>query len=84
MVSVFVALVCVIVVLELKVIAPAPRFKLKLPVKVKLFIVITGAGDKVMAEVASIVVPAAIVKVPGIPPFPPKAAAFPIFRVPAL
>ena len=70
--------------LELKLTLPAPRFKLKLPVKVKLFMVIAGAGDKVMADVASIVVAEAIVKVPGVPPLPPKAAAFPIFNVPAL
>ena len=50
----------------------------------KLFIVIAGAGDKVIVEVASIIVPEAMVNVPAEPPLPPKAAAFPIFKVPEL
>ena len=64
--------------------APVPKFKLFVPVKVKLFIVIAGAGDKVIEDVASIVVPDAMVKVPAEPPLPPKAAALPTFNVPAV
>ncbi len=69
------ALLCVMVVFEPKVTALEPKFKLKLPVKVKLFIDIAGAGDKVIAAETSIVVPAAIVNMPGEPPLPPNAAA---------
>ncbi len=64
--------------------APEPKFKLFVPVKVKLFMDIAGAGDKVIEDVASIVVPDAMVKVPGVPPLPPKADALPIFKTPTL
>ena len=72
------------VVLEANVTDPAPKFKLFVPVKVKLFMDIAGAGDNVIADVASIVVPEAMVNVPAEPPLPPRAAAFPTFKVPAL
>ena len=83
-VRVLVACEAVIVVLDANVTAPAPKFKLFVPVKVKLFMEIAGSGDNVIAEVASIVVPEAMVNVPAEPPLPPKAAAFPIFNVPTL
>ena len=72
------------VVLEANVTAPAPRFKLKLPLKVKLFMDIAGAGDNVIADAASIVVPEVMVNVPAEPPLPPKAAALAIVNWPVL
>ena len=86
MVRVLVALETVMVELLPSVTAPAPKFKLCVPVKVKLFMDIAGAGFKVKepALELSITVPDAIVKVPAVPPLPPKAAALPTFNVPAL